>query len=181
MKSSISNRWSTRPGPTVLGCLSLALLGVAWGMEAPVTPHPAAPAPPPPAAILGTAENESGTGRAEVMELKRISGDMAMLRIGIVNTGKEPMSMGSLYNAPGTGDAFTIGGVTLVDPVNKKKYFVVRDSANHCVCSNSLLEDLKPGARINVWARFPSPPEDVQKMSVLIPHFPPIDDVAVSK
>jgi hypothetical protein len=114
--------------------LSLALLGIAALMGAPAAPS----------AILGTADNENGTARAEVMELKRLSGGMMMLRIGLINTSKEPMSMATSYTDSKTGDAFAFSGVSLVDSLNKKKYLVVRDSVSHCVCSEGL-QDLKPG------------------------------------
>jgi len=70
--------------------------------------------------------------------------------------------------------------VTLVDEANKKKYFVVRDSDGKCVCSRGL-KDIGAGETINVWARFPAPPDDVQKISIVIPHFSPLDDVPISR
>lgn len=103
-----------------------------------------------------------------------------MLRLALVNTSREQTSLSTEYTDDRTGDVSNVSGLTLVDPLNKKKYFVVRDGANHCVCSEGL-HDLKPGERTVAWARFPSPPADVQKISVLIPHFPPIDDIAISK
>lgn len=182
-------------------CVFLTLLCVGCGKEAtpptvgstpaaqpsasPATPPPAATAPPAtapptPVSVLGSSDNGSGTGRAEVMELKRIPGDMLMLRMAIVNTGRETMGMSRDYVDPKTGDTYSVSGITLVDPVNKKKYFVVRDAENTCVCSEGL-KDIKPGDRIAGWARFPAPPEDVRKISVLIPSFPPIDEVAIAK
>jgi hypothetical protein len=67
-----------------------------------------------------------------------------------------------------------------VDSAGKKKYFVVRDTENHCLCSRDV-KDLSPGARTNLWAKFPAPPDDVQKISVVIPHFGPIDDAPISR
>jgi len=76
-------------------------------------------------------------------------------------------------------DFASIGGVQLIDPVGKKKYFVARDTEGKCVCSRGL-KDIDSGASINVWAKLPAPPEDVQKISVIIPHFSPMDDVPIS-
>ena len=42
-------------------------------------------------------------------------------------------------------------------------------------------KDLKPGERVNLWSKFPAPPEDVQKISVVVPHFGPMDDVPISR
>lgn len=146
----------------------------------PVAAPPSATIPPPPASALGTSDNDKGTGRAELMELKRISGGMLMLRMALVNTSSAPMSLATEYTDSNTGDVYSVSGVTLIDPVNKKKYFVVRDAAGHCVCSEGL-KDLKPGDRAMAWARFPAPPEDLQKISVMIPHFSPIDEIAITK
>ena len=143
-------------------------------------PAAAVAAPPASSSALATADSESGNGRVEVVELKRIAGDMLILRTAFVNTGHEPMSMARTYTDPHTGDVGNISGLTLVDGVNRKKYFVVRDSGNNCVCSESL-NDVKPGERLVAWARFPAPPTDVQKISLVIPHFPPMDDIAIGK
>ena len=77
------------------------------------------------------------------------------------------------------GDYGSIGGVQLIDPVGKKKYFVARDSEKKCVCSTGI-KDIAPGASANLWAKFAAPPLDVQKVSVVIPHFSPMDDVPIS-
>ena len=36
-------------------------------------------------------------------------------------------------------------------------------------------------ARANLYAKFPAPPGDVEKITVEIPHFIPMDDVPISK
>ena len=77
-------------------------------------------------------------------------------------------------------DHSSIGGVSLVDAVNKKKYLVVRDSESRCLCSRDL-HGLKPGESLSVYAKFPAPPDDVQKITVQIPHFLPADDVPISR
>ena len=74
----------------------------------------------------------------------------------------------------------TTGGIHLIDPVGKKKYFVARDTEDKCVCSQKVA-DIPKGGRANVWAKFPSPPEDVTQLSIVIPHFSPLDDVPLSR
>jgi hypothetical protein len=36
-------------------------------------------------------------------------------------------------------------------------------------------------SRLNLWAKFPAPPEDVKKISITIPHFAPLDDAPISQ
>ncbi|HEY8227285.1 MAG TPA: hypothetical protein VIG25_18580 [Pyrinomonadaceae bacterium] len=143
------------------------------------TPAPANAAP---AVVIATADGERAGTRVEITELKRLSDNTVNLKFSIVNNGPDRFSFSYDYGDPDQGakDYSTIGGVTLVDGANKKKYFVVRDSENNCVCSRGLKE-IPPSSRGNVWAKFPAPPEDVQKISIVIPHFGPIDDAPISR
>jgi len=59
------------------------------------------------------------------------------------------------------------------------QYNVVRDAQEKCVCS-SHMGYLQPKAKINLWAKFPAPPASVTKLTVDIPHFPPVEDVALT-
>jgi len=146
------------------------------------------PAPPPPAAApatpagIATADGEKSGMKVVVQELKRTSGGTLSLKFTLVNGTDKSAGFGYEYVDPDhhIGDFATVGGVQLVDEANKKKYFVVRDSDKKCVCSRGL-HDVKEGESINLWARFPAPPDDVQKISVIIPHFSPMDDVPIGK
>ena len=64
--------------------------------------------------------------------------------------------------------------------MGKKKYFVARDSENKCVCSQKV-HDISKGSRANLWAKFPAPPDDVPRISIVIPHFSAMDDVPLSR
>jgi len=66
----------------------------------------------------------------------------------------------------------------LIDGANKKKYLVVVDSGKKCLCSEGL-EPVPAKSRLNLWAKFPAPPVEVKKISVVVPHFTPIDDVPI--
>lgn len=145
---------------------------------------PAAPGAPaaPAAKAIATADGEKAGTRVEINELKRSSDNTVTLRFALINDGSDRHSFSYDYGdgQQGAGDYGTIGGVTLVDGANKKKYFVVRDTENNCVCSRGL-KDIPAKSRANLWAKFPAPPEDVQKISIVIPHFGPIDDVPISR
>ena len=73
-----------------------------------------------------------------------------------------------------------LGGVHLIDTQSKKKYFVVTDSDGKVLSSNDF-PDIAPRSQILVWAKFPAPPDDVQKITVEIPHFIPLEDVPISR
>ena len=135
-----------------------------------------------PAVVIAAADGEKGGTRVEITELKRLSDNTLNLKFAIVNDTDDRFSFSYDYgdSEQGARDYNTIGGVTLVDGANKKKYFVVRDTENNCVCSRGLKE-IPPKSRGNVWAKFPAPPDDVQKISIVIPHFSPIDDAPISR
>ena len=94
--------------------------------------------------------------------------------------GDQPLKFGYDFAQQGTKDFANIGGVHLIDPVGKKKYLVVRDSQGNCDCSKGL-KDLAIKQRVNVWARFPAPPDNVDKIVVVVPHFSPMDDTPLGR
>jgi hypothetical protein len=130
---------------------------------------------PGPTAALATADGEQPDQRVEVTELKRTSGGTVNLKFVMINDSNRDISFWQNF-----GDNYTISGVTLVDEKNKKKYFVVQDSENKYLCSSGL-DRVKPKSRINLWAKFPAPSDDVEKISVVVPHFQPMDDVPISR
>lgn len=149
----------------------------------PATPKPTATANSAPVSAtqsIAEADGETPGTKVQVQELKRSSNSL-MLKFAIVNDSEKPVSFGYNFGDKSNEikDFSSVGGVTLVDSVGKKKYFVVRDTENTCVCSSNL-KDIQPGSRMNLWAKFPIPPDDVKKISVVVPHFGPLDDVPIS-
>ena len=145
------------------------------------------PAAAPPAAAttssgIASADGEKPGTRVDVAELKRGSGGTVTLRMAFVNDSENAIGFGYNFADPDhqITDHGSIGAVQLVDPVGKKKYFVARDADGKCVCSTKI-PDVAPHSRLSLWAKFPAPPDDVQKISIVIPHFQPLDDVAISR
>ena len=139
---------------------------------------PSSAAPPGPVA---TTDGERPGTRVEVTELKRTSGGTLSLKFTMVNESDKSIGFGYDFGSRDNQikDHATVGGITLVDPVNKKKYFVVRDAENKCVCASGL-KDIPKGSRANLWAKFPAPPANVGKITIVIPHFAPMDDVPIA-
>ena len=131
---------------------------------------------------IATADGQTPGVRAEVQELKRGSDNTLTLKFSIINDSDKNLGFGYDFGDEDNHikDFGSIGGVTLIDGANKKKYFVVRDTESNCVCSRGV-KDLKPQSRANLWAKFPAPPDDVQKIGVVIPNFGPLDDVPISR
>lgn len=142
----------------------------------------AAPVTPAAPAVLASADGEKAGVRVVITELKRSSGDTVNLKFVLINDSDEKLGLWGSYlgDARVRADHKSVGGVHLVDPAGKKKYLVVRDAEEKCLCSTDL-SDLEPKTRANLWAKFPAPPAGVQKISIVIPHFSPMDDVPISQ
>jgi hypothetical protein len=140
-------------------------------------------APPSSTPVIAAADGEADGTKAEIQDLRRDSGGTVTLKFALVNNSSKGFGFGYDFGDDANyhiGDFQSIGGVSLVDAVNKKKYMVTRDSESHCLCSRGL-SGVDPGTRKNVWAQFPAPPVDVQKINVVIPHFSPANDVPISR
>jgi len=152
--------------------------------QPPAGPAVATPAAPPPSSTtaVATADGETPGIKAEIQELKRNSGGTVTLKLTLVNSSSKGLGFGYNFGDPDhhIKDHASVAGISLIDAVNKKKYLVARDSEDTCLCSRGL-NDVAAGERLNVWAKFPAPPDDVQKINVSIPHFSPADDVPISR
>ncbi len=146
-----------------------------------LAPQPAVPAQAPAAAVLASTEGELSDVRIDITQFKRDSGGTVTLRFLLANNSASSVAMyGSwLGDSKISSDHRGVGGIHLLDAANKKKYFVVRDADSTCVCSRAV-DDVKAGGKVNLWAKFPAPPPDVQRLTLVIPHFQPVDDVPLS-
>jgi hypothetical protein len=135
------------------------------------------------AAALAQSGNLVGEGekpgqRLEVRDIKRDEGGTVTLRFQLINDGDSEINSCSLRDAQQSDNCGVVGAVHLIDAANKKKYLVVRDAQKKCVCSH--VANLKKGDRSNAWAKFPAPPDAVQKITVVVPGFEPIEGVPIT-
>jgi hypothetical protein len=113
-------------------------------------------------------DGESSGTRLEVQDLKVADG-VATLRFTVVNESDKQLNYSTMID-PSGGETGSVDGVYLVDAANKKKYLVVRDADKHCLCSRKL-EHFPPKSSANLWAKFPAPPDSVQKVGVVVTAF----------
>jgi len=129
---------------------------------------------------IATTDGETPGLSLQVQELK-VSNGTAMLRFTIVNDSSGVFDPSTLADKTAAKpDYSSISGVYLVDTAHKKKYLVVLDSDSHCLCSRES-QNIQSKSGANLWAKFPAPPDDVQKIGVVVPHFVPLDDVPISR
>jgi hypothetical protein len=160
------------------------LLSDVTGAEFPPTPPGTAPTPAPasqPApssTALPSTQGEFPGLTLTVQELKRSSNALT-LKFALINQSNNNFGFGYSFGE-GDKEFGSVGGIHLIDAANKKKYFVVRDADGSCVCSRNIA-NIAAGSQSVLWAKFPAPPDDVQKITVEIPHFPPFEDVPITR
>lgn len=113
-----------------------------------------------------------------IQDLKRDEGGTLTLRFQMVNESEERIGDRCAYRESSSESCGPISGVHLVDAANKKKYLVVRDSSNKCLCAE--IRAIDKGKSLNLWAKFPAPPAGVQKITVIVPQFQPIEGVPIT-
>ena len=129
------------------------------------------------AEAVATTDGETPGTRIDVKDLKRHGDGTVMLRFTVFNDSDKALP---LYELMRGGENHSVDGVYLLDIAGKKKYLVIRDSDQHCLCSREL-PDLPAKSSGNYWAKFPAPPDNVEKVGIVVPHFIPMDDVALGK
>jgi hypothetical protein len=130
-------------------------------------------------APLGSAIGDVSGWRVEIVSLER-GGGMVTATLTLINESDEEMGFGSgQFGDPNKGPHGNVGGIYLIDTQNRQKYLVVRDSDGYCLCSREV-PGIEAGESGTIWARFPEPPADVAAVSVVVPHFVPMDDVPIA-
>ena len=114
-------------------------------------------------------EGQTPGSKIVVSSVKRDAGGTVTLRFQLVNDGEEAVKTYGVF-----GEYFYLDKVTLMDAANKKKYLVVKSADGYCICSE-LKTDVVKGSRFNLWAKFPAPPDDVKKITVIVPGFEPVE------
>ncbi len=125
------------------------------------------------------ASGDGGVARADVTALKRQGRTVTLNWTVTAVDGKVNMHNG-MGGAPLD---FSVSGVSLIDPVNAKRYRVARNGTGsdaECVCSDTQGEFLKAGQTVTLYALFAAPPADVTKVNIEMPMIGVFTDVPIS-
>lgn len=123
--------------------------------------------------------DQYGKARVNITSLKRQGRTVTLNWTVTATEGKV-----NLHNGMGTGVLdFTVSNVSLIDPVNAKRYRVARNGTGEdatCVCSGTQGQFLEPGDASTLYALYAAPPPDVTKVDVEMPMIGVINDVPLS-
>ena len=145
-----------------------------------------------------TAQETASAQQDKVIASRKGSNDGRQLRadiIGLVRQGRTITLNWNVTNLSKDGDWFlhnrmststfdyTVSGVTLIDPVNAKRYRVARNGTGEdaeCVCSRTQGLQVKAEGSVSLYAVFGAPPPDVTKVNVEFPVIGVLTDVPIS-
>ncbi|GAA4969205.1 hypothetical protein HD597_008738 [Nonomuraea thailandensis] len=152
---------------------------------APTGQAPERSAPPQDTAVIAGREVKVGAGdmygkaRVDITALRRQGRTLSLNWTVTATEGKV-----NLHNGLGGGPLdFTVSAVSLIDPVNAKRYRVARNGTGQgaeCVCSGTQGQFLEPEEASTLYAVFAAPPADVTKINIEMPMFGVFTDVPIS-
>ena len=122
---------------------------------------------------LGVGDNDVSGVQVALLDVRRTSGDTVTVKWQYRNTNPNAADVRELYSNGAANEAY------LLDAKNKKKYMVLRDAGNEPIAEKHDSSRIDAAARITSWAKFPAPPPDVTKVTVMIPHVAPFEDVPI--
>ena len=142
---------------------------------------PAAAATPAPGTVIATATFSADPAlRAELLEVKRVSGGALLVKWKITNTNPAQAEGLAATAAKPIYYDFSWDDVYYVDPAENKKYSYLTDSEGGRILE-IFYGTLKPGESRANWAKFPAPPPSSIKISLTLPKFPPFEDIPVAQ
>ncbi|WP_203985060.1 OmpA family protein [Sphaerisporangium rufum] len=117
--------------------------------------------------------------RVELTALDRVSPRRVVARLRVRNDQDEEYVFGASLSIPWNStrvNSNNIGGVSLVDGKNGKRYFPLGYRDLSCLCTRGWPR-IKPHASVDLVAVFPAPAADVTHLDVLFPPAPPFLDI----
>ncbi|MFD3547530.1 hypothetical protein ACFWUW_18335 [Streptomyces sp. NPDC058655] len=138
--------------------------------SAPQEPGASGSVNPVPTQVLATANGEDGmvmTVNAAIRDpggFLTVSGQLK--NGGTVDYVKTSAWRGNELTQSGT----SIAGVTVIDKVGKKRYYVLRDTDGRCSCTTGIAL-IEKGKTIPFFAQFPAPPPTSTEVDFTLPTF----------
>jgi hypothetical protein len=163
---------------TFLLLAAIAVLSGCSKKEEAAVPPPQPASQPAPAASPNAPPSTQGDIPGLTLTVQELKRSTNALTLKFVMQSKEGFAFHQAFGEGGEWES--VGGIHLLDETNKKKYFVTRDTEGHCVCSSNI-PNIAAGSQAVLWAKFPAPPDDLQKITIEFPHFPPFEDVPITR
>jgi hypothetical protein len=122
------------------------------------------------------ADTEVDGVTAELLSVARTDGDTITVKFKYSNGSQKSANVYPTGYSPDNLAA----KLYYIDPKNKKKYSVIKDTAGEFLCSNMKSVTLEAGASKSGWSKLPAPPADVTNITVFLPGTPPFEGVKIA-
>jgi hypothetical protein len=124
--------------------------------------------------------------RLDVTALERLEGRVEV-RLVLTNEGAGSTPAFKPYStfddprlAAGQGQ-YSLAGASLVDGEAQKAYLAIIDSEGTCLCTGDMAQmEVPPGESVDLYADVGGVPDDVERIDVVVPGFPPITQVPIA-
>jgi len=108
-----------------------------------------------------------------IHQAKRDAGGFVTVQASIKNEGtqsKNTTAWAGTETALLAKNPNSVAGATLVDKVGKKRYYILRDTENRCLCTTGI-PPLLAGKTTSVFMQFPAPPNTTTEVDFTLPTF----------
>jgi hypothetical protein len=114
--------------------------------------------------------NGAGGVKTVVTSAVRGQGGFVTVKGRIENTGDRAYMFDgwAVGDRDFTGKGPSVGGMTLVDQKGKKRYFILRDTDNNCLCT-MFPTGVGAGETADFFAQFPAPPAGTTEVDLQVP------------
>lgn len=124
---------------------------------------------------------DEGPAHVDLIALKRSANNTVTARLRVVNDGNDSIGMPGVLSdsAPKKGaEERGASGIALLDGAAEKAYYPLTTNAGVCLCSDST-GDLAAHTSEDVYAVFPAPPAQANRITLWVPRALPFVDVEI--
>jgi outer membrane protein OmpA-like peptidoglycan-associated protein len=128
---------------------------------------------------------DAGPAHVELTALSRTSDQAVTGQFRVVNDGPVDLRLDFVFYDRGRHDRdvelhYAASGIGLLDGVGNRLYMPLWTTDNQCLCSNTRRITVPPGGSVALYAVFRAPPAQVQRVTVVVPHAVPFQDVPIA-
>ncbi|MFC9891305.1 hypothetical protein [Streptomyces pilosus] len=109
----------------------------------------------------------------QITSARRDTGGFVTISGSLKNDGAERITVPAAVRGNETEilrHGMSLGGATLVDSKDKKRYYVLRDTDGRPLTTTGF-SSIKPGESLAVFVQFPAPPADASEVTFQLPTF----------
>lgn len=113
-----------------------------------------------------------------LISLRRYGPKVVTAKVRLSTSPDTPTFIDTVQLELGVDASSDVRGMRLVDEVNGREHFVLESQDGECLCSS--FDGVGKATTVDLYAKFPAPPADVEFVSLHVPGFPSFDNVRIA-